>query len=119
MEEITVPVQDKSNQDIHVRQIGKHNDKSEVLPGASGGIAFGMDVRCHVLPVQQLYVLVAMASGIILALRNADCRILNEFLFWIQLSSIRNCPSDSHPSGGFPVSKFAFEDITPLTRSMP
>jgi hypothetical protein len=30
----------------------------------------------------------------------ADCRILNEFLFWIQLFSIRN-------------SKFAFEDITP------
>jgi len=44
MEEITVTVQDKSNQDIHVRQIGKHNDKSEVLPGASGGITLEMDV---------------------------------------------------------------------------
>jgi hypothetical protein len=44
MEEITVTVQDKSNQDIHVRQIGKHNDKSEVLPEGSGGIALGMEV---------------------------------------------------------------------------
>jgi len=44
MEEITVTVQDKSNQHIHIRQIGKHNDKSEVLPEGSGGIAFGMDV---------------------------------------------------------------------------
>ena len=44
MEEITVTVQDKSNQYIHIRQIGKHNDKSEVLPEGSGGIAFGMDV---------------------------------------------------------------------------
>jgi hypothetical protein len=44
MEEITVTVQDKSNQNIHVRQIGKHNDNSEVLPEGSGGIAFGMDV---------------------------------------------------------------------------
>ena len=44
MEEITVTVQDKSNQDIHIRQIGKHNDKSEVLPEASGVIALGMDV---------------------------------------------------------------------------
>ena len=44
MEEITVTMQDKSNQDIHVRQIGKHNDKSEVLPEGSGGIALGMEV---------------------------------------------------------------------------
>ncbi len=44
MEEITVTVQYKSNQDIHVRQIGKHNDKSEVLPEGSGGIALGMEV---------------------------------------------------------------------------
>jgi hypothetical protein len=44
MEEITVTMQDKSNQDIHVWQIGKHNDKSEGLPEASGGIALGMDV---------------------------------------------------------------------------
>ena len=44
MEEITVTVQDKSNQDIHVWQIGKHNDKSERLPKASAGIALGMNV---------------------------------------------------------------------------
>jgi hypothetical protein len=44
MEEIAITLQDKSNQNIHVRQIGKHNDKSEGLPEASGGIAFGMDV---------------------------------------------------------------------------
>ncbi len=44
MEEITVTVQDKSNQDIHVRQIGKQKDKSEGLPEAGGGIALGMDV---------------------------------------------------------------------------
>jgi hypothetical protein len=36
MEEMTVPMQDESNQDIHVWQIGKHNDKSEGLPEASG-----------------------------------------------------------------------------------
>jgi len=44
MEKITVTVQDEPNQDIHVRQIGKHNDKSEVLPEGGGGIALGMDV---------------------------------------------------------------------------
>jgi len=44
MEEITVTMQDQSNQDIYVRQIGKHNDKSEVLPEVSGGIALEMDV---------------------------------------------------------------------------
>ena len=44
MEEITITMQDKSNQDIHVRQIGKHNDKSECFPEASGGIALEMDV---------------------------------------------------------------------------
>jgi hypothetical protein len=44
MEEITVSMHDKSNQDIHVWQIAKHNDNSEGLPEASGGIALGMDV---------------------------------------------------------------------------
>ena len=44
MEEITVTMQDKSNQDIHVRQIGKHKDKNEVFPEGSGGIALGMEV---------------------------------------------------------------------------
>ena len=44
MEKVAVPVNNKSDENIYIRQIGKHNDKSERLPKASGGIAFGMNV---------------------------------------------------------------------------
>ncbi len=44
MKKITVPMNNKSYQNVYVGQVGKHNDKEKRFPKADGGTAFGIKV---------------------------------------------------------------------------